>query len=544
MQRLITPRLVQLLYTDFFFHDKLKHPPVQSLRHKEDPLMHPTPSLQSIFSVIKPEIHDLHPEPKHIYRLWQIYVETVNPLMKVVHVPTLQQRVLEASWNPRNVSKPLTAILFAIYTLAVTSISSKDCQDSFGETRGDLLTRYRTATLRALVAADILTTNDFEVLQALVLFLFADPESELTTTLAGAAIRLGQKMGLHRDNNHLKISFFEKELRVRLWWQLHGLDSRNRFVGTPGAKPPRPPHSEFGAVRLPLNINDADLHPDMSEPPVEQTGPTEMMCVLMKFELFNWLRSSPTVAKVFDNIHQGPDKANVSMQLKDEAIAELEGMYHDKYFRNLDTSIPLHSLTDVMGHLMLARTRFKAHHPRGRATASNFQGYMTQGEADMLFESALKSVEMMDLGTRSSFSSHLFTHMTSSCKLQIDPYIYVISELRQRCSGERVNLAWKLVEALYNDHPELIQDVENTFFIALGRLSLEAWEARRKQLVNDWVFHSSPPQFIQLLQNKRQSGSEETVQIPMLPDSLGTDGAGLNCESNLSWDYWNDFLTL
>ena len=162
----------------------------------------------------------------------------------------------------------------------------------------------------------------------------------------------------------------------------------------------------------------------------------------------------------------------------------------------------------------------------------------------MLFESALKSVEMMDLGTRSSFSSHLFTHMTSSCKLQIDPYIYVISELRQRCSGERVNLAWKLVEALYNDHPELIQDVENTFFIALGRLSLEAWEARRKQLVNDWVFHSSPPQFIQLLQNKRQSGSEETVQIPMLPDSLGTDGAGLNCESNLSWDYWNDFLTL
>ena len=262
----------------------------------------------------------------------------------------------------------------------------------------------------------------------------------------------------------------------------------------------------------------------------------------MKFELFNWLRSSPTVAKVFDNIHQGPDKANVSMQLKDEAIAELEGMYHEKYFHNLDTSIPLHSLTHVMGHLMLARTRFKAHHPRGRATASNGQGYMTQEEADMLFESALTSVEMMDLGIRSKFSSHLFTHMTSSCKLQIDPYIYVISELRQRCSGEQVNMAWKLVEALYNEHPELIQDVENTFFVAMGRLTLEAWEARRKQLVDDWVFQETP-RFIQLLLNKRQSGREETVQMPTMPESLGTDSVGLSCESNLNWDYWNDFLT-
>ena len=505
--------------------------------------MHPTPSLHLIFSDTHREIHELHPEPKHIYRLWQIFVETVNPLMKIIHVPTLQQRVLEASWDPANTSKPFTAVLFAIYTLAVTSISSEDCQVSFGDTRGALLTRYRTATLRALVAADFLTTNDFEVLQAFVLFLFADPESDLTSTLAGAAIRLGQKMGLHRDNNHLKVSFFEKELRVRLWWQLHGLDSRNRFVITPGAKPPRPPHSEFGAVRLPLNINDADLHPDMTEPPLEQKGPTEMMCVLMKFELFNWLRSSPTVAKVFDNIHQGSERANESMQLKDEAIAELEGMYRDKYFRNLDKSIPLHGLTRVMGNLMIARTRLKAHHPRGRATASDGQLYLTKDEGDMLFASALIALEMMDAGINSIFSSHLFTHMTSSCKLQMDPYIYVISELRRRWSGEQVSLAWRLVEALYLEHPELIEDVENTFFVALGDLILEAWDARRTALFSDW---KSPitPRFIQLLQDKRQIGNEETVHMHVVPDSLGTDGIGLNCESSLDWEYWNDFLTL
>lgn len=234
-------------------------------------------------------------------------------------MPTLQQRVLDASWDPVNVSKPLSAILFAIYTLAVTSISSVDCQASFGETRDTLLTRYGAATVRALVAAEFLTTRDLEVLQALVLFLFADPESDLTSTLAGAAVRLGQKMGLHRENTDPKISLFETEMRVRLWWQLCGLHSRSA-VSTPGMKLPP---SELGDVRLPLNINDADLHPDMIEPPVEHNGPTEMLCVLMKFEISNWLRSSPKAAKVFGNILQGPTRGKISIEMENEAIDEL-----------------------------------------------------------------------------------------------------------------------------------------------------------------------------------------------------------------------------
>jgi hypothetical protein len=503
--------------------------------------LHPIPSLQSIFPSTQPELHELHPEPRHIYRFWQIFVESVNPLTKIVHVPTLQRRILDASWDPANVSKPLTAILFAIYTLAVTSVSSDDCQASFGETRGTLLTRYRAATVRALIATDFLTTREFEVLQAFFLFLLADPESELTSTLTGAAIRLGQKMGLHRENTHPKISFFEKEMRVRLWWQLHGLDSRSRAVSTPGMKllP-----SEFGDVRLPLNINDADLHPDMTEPPIEHTSPTEMLCVLIKFEVFNWLRSSPTAAKVFEDIFQGPVRGKMSMELKDEVINKLEAIYQEKYFRNWDKRIPLHGLTHAMANLAVARMRFKVHHPRGRAAVSCGEVYMTREESDMLFDSAVISLEMVDVGIHSKFSSHLFTHMTS--KFQIDAYIYVISDLRRRCSGDRVALAWKLVEYLYNEHPELIDDAENTFFVALGDLTLEAWEARRKELVRGQGVRESDvtPQFIQLLWDKRQNGNEESVQMPTVPDPHGLDSLGLTDENDLDWEYWNDFLRL
>lgn len=529
------------LKTEISVRGKLKYPPIQSLRHKDDPLLHPTPPLQFIFPSNQPELHALHPEPRHTYRFWQIFIESVNPLMKIVHVPTLQQRISDACWDPADISKPLTAILFAIYTLAVTSMSSDDCQATFGEIRTTILMRYRAATVRALVAADFLTTREFEVLQAFVLFLHADPESELTFALTGAAVKLGYKMGLNRENTDPKISLFEKEMRIRVWWQLRGLDARGRGVSTPGMKPWP---SEFGDVRLPLNINDADLHPNMIEPPIEHNNPTEMLCVLVKFESFNWFRSSPTSAKVFENIVQGPVRGEISVELEDGVINELEAIYQEKYFRIWDKSVPLHALAHAMAKLAIARMRFKVHHPQRRVAVSGGEVYMTREESDMLFDSAVISLEMVDVGIHSKFSSHLFTHMTS--KFQIEAYIYVISDLRRRCSGDRVALAWKLVEDLYNEHPELIDDAENTFFVALAELTVEAWEARRKELVHGQGVRESDvtPQFIRLLWDKRQNRKEESVQISIVPDPHSLDGLGLTDDNNLDWEYWNDFLPL
>jgi hypothetical protein len=65
------------------------------------------------------------------------------------------------------------------------------------------------------------------------------------------------------------------------------------------------PASEFGDVRLPLNINDADLHPETVAIPVEHDGLTEMGCVTMKFEFLNWLGSSPKAVKFRENIMSG-----------------------------------------------------------------------------------------------------------------------------------------------------------------------------------------------------------------------------------------------
>ncbi|KPM42801.1 hypothetical protein AK830_g3739 [Neonectria ditissima] len=535
------PRVERCLWSTL--DSELKYPPIQHLWHKEDALLNPLPPLQTAPADPQPDLDKLHPEPRSIYRLWHAFVESVNPLTKIIHVPSLQPRILDASWDPSAASKSLKAMLFAIYTQAVSSMPADDCMASFDETRDVLFIRYRAATFRALVDAEFLTTRDFEVLQAFVLFLLADPESDLTSTLTGAAIRLGQKMGLHRENADPEMSFFDKEMRVRLWCQLCGLDSRSRAVITPGMNPPP---SELGDIRLPMNINDADLHPDMDGAPVEHNNPTEMMCVLTKFAVTGWLRTSPTAAIIFENIFQGPARGKLSFEREDEAVNELEAMYNEKLFHNWDKRIPLHEFTHAMASLAIARMRFKIHHPRGRATATGGDVLMTRRESDMLFESAVVSLEMVEVAMRSKFSSHLFTHMHMTSKFQVDAYIYVISDLRWRCSGDRVALAWKLVEDLYDKHPELINDTENPFFTSLGNLTLEAWEARRKVLVLGQGAREADvtPHFIQSLWNKRQSRNEASIQALAGSEPNALDGLRLMSDIDFDLDCWNDFLQL
>ena len=122
-----------------------------------------------------------HPHPIHILVLWQTYLENVNPLTKILHTPTMQQQIIEASGNLHNISKAQDALMFAIYSITVTSMSDEDCQKMIGEARSTLLDRYTLATQQALLRVRFLRTSDIVVLQALVLFLVSPAESTLSS---------------------------------------------------------------------------------------------------------------------------------------------------------------------------------------------------------------------------------------------------------------------------------------------------------------------------------------------------------------------------
>lgn len=116
-------------------------------------------------------IQHLHPPPEQIQKLWQLFLDNINPLQKLIHAPTFQNVVDTACNNPESLSKAHEALMFTIYGTTVMSLHESDCLSTFGESRKKLLLRYNRTSKAALARARLLGTADVVVLQAFVLFL-------------------------------------------------------------------------------------------------------------------------------------------------------------------------------------------------------------------------------------------------------------------------------------------------------------------------------------------------------------------------------------
>ena len=113
----------------------------------------------------------LHPEQIQIFRLWQIYLDNVNPLLKVTHTPTLQARIIDAASNLASTRPPLEALMFSIYCVAVMSLDEDDCRNMFDSAKKTLLTKYQFACQQALQNCGFLRSGDRDCLTALYLYL-------------------------------------------------------------------------------------------------------------------------------------------------------------------------------------------------------------------------------------------------------------------------------------------------------------------------------------------------------------------------------------
>ena len=122
------------------------------------------------------QTHVLHPSPDQIPKLWQIFLSNVNPLMKVVHQPTLQH-IIESIADIEHIPRGLEALMFAIYSAAVLSMRDGECEATFGESRSTLRSRYSLGARRSLTRALFMGSSDIMVLQALVIYLVSETSS-------------------------------------------------------------------------------------------------------------------------------------------------------------------------------------------------------------------------------------------------------------------------------------------------------------------------------------------------------------------------------
>jgi hypothetical protein len=444
-----------------------------------------------------------HPPPQRIHQLWQIFTENVDPLTKVVHIPTLQPAIEKAASNIGSIPRSFEALMFAIYGAAVMSLNDDECKIRLYESRKALLSRYVTATKAALSRARFMGTTNLVVLQALVLHLLSVRdiyEPRAVWSLTGVAIRIAQGMGLDRDGEFLGLCPFETEIRRRVWWLLKTHD--HRAAELCGLSKFRDldigPHSP----NWPTNVNDEQLYPDMPSKPSEANSFTDMAFVAVRYELVRL-----TAGRVTKFRQQGKNSsqwdrelalegANVDM---DEGLKEIEGFLETKYLRYCDPSQPLHLMTMLMARAAMHTIRFLTHHPRRWASIEQ----TPLSERRWVWEICIKLLEQHKMLRTNPHLKQFAWHAASV--MQWHAFIHVLDTLRANPLVPDANKTWDLIGSTYETNPAMISDTRKPIHVAVNALCLKAYNARAGALVEDVNACPAPtPQFIIQIQQQRE----------------------------------------
>jgi hypothetical protein len=60
------------------------------------------------------------PSHWHAMQLWQVFVTNIDPIVKILHIPTMQVTLFAAKNNPNNIDDHLNAPLFAVYSTPIS----------------------------------------------------------------------------------------------------------------------------------------------------------------------------------------------------------------------------------------------------------------------------------------------------------------------------------------------------------------------------------------------------------------------------------------
>lgn len=291
-------------------------------------------------------------------------------------------------------------------------------------------------------------------------------------------------MGLHRDPAQFGLPPFEVEQRRRLWWTIVGYDRRlGEMSGSTVTA-----LSSGGDCKLPLNVNDSDLHVDGKEMPTPHTGPTEMLFALTRVELAMAVSSdSNRDSHKLNNPDKSPaatpgsrSTATIRLAGQDGPSYSLEGYcahMEGTYLSQCDPKIPLHFFTLTMTRQALCKMRIISFLVRMH-NADHVP--LKEMERDNLFLQATQMIEY-DNVVQSSESLRPFKWY-SMHHFPFPAYMFLVQELRHRVSGPMVERAW---DAISKNHQlrGLLNNYHSPMHVAFGGHFIKAWDAHEAALI-------------------------------------------------------------
>ncbi|KAF5984940.1 hypothetical protein FBULB1_3133 [Fusarium bulbicola] len=283
----------------------------------------------------------LNPMPSQMLFIWQTFVENVDPFIKVLHTPTIENIVKQLKGNFSSCGHNVEALLFAICLAAIASMDEETVSFNFNVPREQLLQRYQFCTEQALARANFLTAKDITVIQALVIYLSLLPNigaQDKVWPLTGLLLRLAKSVGLHREGDPNQYNQLEREVRRRLWWHICFIDSSSRRAD---AQDLSITPASF-STGLPTNSNDVDLYNSTTQIPNPNQGSTGVTLCLIRCEL--WYLTQAIRADTTDSLETRLGLFNALRQKVEKT-----------YFQHLQPNQPWDSFIRTMTTLFFAK---------------------------------------------------------------------------------------------------------------------------------------------------------------------------------------------
>lgn len=451
------------------------------------------------------ESASLHPSLEQIQMLWNNFLGNVDPLVKMLHRHSVERLLHQAIENPMSLRKSEEALLFSLYFASMTSMPPEGLQACFTTQKNTILTTYRAATEHALGQANFLVTEDLTTLQAFVLFLsfsrFLD-EAKLAWALTGLARRLS-------NFDESNITPFEREMRSRLWWQLWYLDQRAAEDHGRDAF-----FTDVKQRQYPLNVDDADIYPSMTDIPLSADRWTEMSFTLIRLRIAD----ASCQLDVDRPVHE-----------KEQIIRECTYAIHATYLHHPSEDKTLHWLAKHVSHVLIQEMWFKLY---GQLPRTPNETSATCATRDRLF---LAAIDTVDVSRRLETEPEAMKwRWLLNAYLQFLPLAFLLTELCHRSPSTMVDRAWKVVDKAFERWEGSINESRNGEI--LTQLMAKA-KQRRKQMIEWEIMEQSLMSTVFMNSTSTTGPAIVANASTMMPTSMAMDDANV---SILQPDYVQD----
>ena len=287
------------------------------------------------------------------------------------------------------------------------------------------------------------------------------------------AFRIASRMNINNEAANVKHGVFEAEMRRRLWWAMVVYDSRISEMTDYKTTQLIPTWD----CKIPVNVNDFDLRPEMTTRPVDQEASTEALFAVARGAIGNFIRHNALHLDFINPMLKHVAKATQHVfDPYDDNLNGLENILENKHLKYCNLENPLHYITIWWARNYLAKYRFFLH----CSQHSQSPDHQTTEQRDAIFSYALRMLEC-DTALMSSPLTKGYRWLIQF-HFPFPAYVRIVQDLRLRPVGPHADKAWEIMNANYAVRFVDMEPSANILFKMFASTVLQAWAARHAAL--------------------------------------------------------------